>query len=80
MAEPIRYRVRYRLSVAGGQAFEEVNGLYIAIEEHEARMAEAERLLRLALDRHPHSMTDSQRRDAHRWLVGSANDGEVKHG
>jgi hypothetical protein len=70
MAEPVRYRVRYRLSVAGGQAFEEVDGLYIAVDEHERRVEEAARLLRMALDRHPLPMTDSQRRDAHRWLVG----------
>lgn len=70
MTEPVRYRVRYRLSVAGGLAIEEANGLYIAIDEHEQSVAEAERLLRLALARHPHPMTDTQRRDAHRWLTG----------
>lgn len=72
MTEPVRYRVRYRLSVAGGLAIEEVNGLYIAIDEHEARVAEASRLLLMALERYPNCLTDAQRRDAHRWLVGVA--------
>jgi hypothetical protein len=80
VTEPVLYRVRYRLSVAGGQAIEEVNGLYLAIDEHEQRVSEAERILRLALARHPHAMTDTQRRDAYRWLTGSAHDtpGEPK--
>jgi hypothetical protein len=70
MREPTRYRVRYRLSVAGGMAIEDINGLYIPIDEHEAHISEAKRLLTMALMRHPQPMTDSQRRDAHRWLTG----------
>ena len=70
MIEPIRYRVRYRLSVAAGVAIEDADGLYIRIDEHEARVVEAARLLTLALERFPHSLTDTQRRDAHRWLTG----------
>lgn len=72
MTEPVRYRVRYRLSVAGGLAVEEVDGLYIAIDEHEQRVSEAKRLILHALDRHPAGWTDAERRDAHRWLVGVA--------
>lgn len=68
----VHYRVRYRLSVAGGLAIEEPDGLYIAIDEHEKRVAEAKRLLLAALDRHPAGWTDAERRDAHRWLVGVA--------
>lgn len=68
--EPVRFRVRYRLSVAGGVAMQDVAGLYIAIDEHDERTAEAARLLRLAIARHPHPMTDTQRRDAYRWLTG----------
>lgn len=71
MLEPTRYRVRYRLSIAGGMAIEDVDGLYIPIDEHEQRVAEAARLLRMALARHPLSLTDTQRRDVHRWLAGS---------
>ena len=58
------------MSVAGGVAIEDVDGLYIRIDEHEAHVAEAARLLTLALERFPHSLTDTQRRDAHRWLTG----------
>jgi hypothetical protein len=43
MREPTRYRVRYRLSVAGGMAIEDINGLYIPIDEHEAHISEAKR-------------------------------------
>lgn len=70
MIEPIRYRVRFRLSVEGGTAIEDVDGLYIRIDEHEARVAEAARLLTLALERCPRSLTYTQRFEAHRWLAG----------
>ena len=69
MTEPVRFRVRYRLSVAGGAALEDVNGLYISIEEHEAIIQEAARVVRMAVARRPLAMTDSQARDAHRWLA-----------
>ena len=67
--KPTRYRVRYRLSVAGGAAFEEVNGAYISVEEHEVLISEAARLVSFALDRRPLALTDTQARDAHRWLI-----------
>lgn len=67
--KPTRYLVRYRLSVAGGTAIEEVNGLYISIEEHEAIISEAARLVRFAVDRRPLALTDAQARDAHLWLA-----------
>lgn len=70
LAKPTRYRVRYRLSVAGGTATEDVDGLYISIEEHEAIISEAARLVRFAVDRRPLALTDTQARDAHRWLAG----------
>lgn len=69
MPDPVRFRVRYRLSVAGGSAIEDVNGLYISVEEHEAIIQEAARVVRLAIQRRPLAMTDSQARDAHRWLA-----------
>ena len=70
MIEPIRYRVRFRLSVEGGTAIEDVDGLYIRIDEHEAHVAEAARLLTLALDCRPHSFTETQRCEARLWLAG----------
>lgn len=69
VAEPLRFRVRYRLSVAGGVAMQEANGLYISIEEHEAIIQEAARIVRFAIARRPLAITDSQARDAHRWLA-----------
>ena len=69
MAKPTRYRVRYRLSVAGGAAMEDDNGLYISIEEHEVLISEAARLVRFAIDRRPLGLTDTMARDAHRWLT-----------
>lgn len=61
--------MRYRLSVAGGAAMEDVDGLYISIEEHEAIISEAARLVRFAIDRRPLGITDTQARDAHSWLA-----------
>lgn len=49
---------------------EDMNGLYISIEEHEAIISEAARLVRFAIDRRPLGITDTQARDAHRWLAG----------
>lgn len=69
MPKPTRFRVRYRLSVAGGTAIQDDAGLYISIEEHEAIISEAARLVRFAVDRRPLALTDAQARDAHRWLA-----------
>lgn len=76
---PTRYRVRYRLSVAGGTAIEDVDGLYIELADHEKAMRsvrekrdrhleEAERLIGWALARFPHSWSKDQCKDAARWV------------
>lgn len=76
---PTRYRVRFRLSIGDGCAFEEKNGLYISIEDHEAldkaRVAEAHRIISMATLRYPLALTEAQCRDAHRWLTQEANHG-----
>jgi hypothetical protein len=76
------YRVRFRLSVGDGCAFEDVNGLYISIEDHEALLKredaqriEAQRIISLATMRYPLALTESQCRDAHRWLTEDSKHG-----
>jgi hypothetical protein len=76
---PTRYRVRFRLSVGDGCAFEEKNGLYLSIEDHEmllkqgdAHRIEAQRIITLATMRYPLALTETQCRDAHRWLTQEA--------
>jgi hypothetical protein len=75
MRKPTYFRVRFRLSV-GSPAIEEVNGLYVSIEDHEQaltwRLAEAERLIRMATQRYPLALTATQCRDAHVWLTTQA--------
>jgi hypothetical protein len=67
-----RLRVRYRLSVAGGLAMQDVNGAYLSLEDHEATLTEAARLIRMATSRYPLALTPTQCRDAHRWLAEQA--------
>jgi hypothetical protein len=71
--KPLHYRARFRLSMGDGMAIEETQGAYISVEEHEQQMneivLEAERLLRMAIARYPLALTETQCRDAHRWLA-----------
>jgi hypothetical protein len=71
--KPLRYRVRYRLSMGDGMAIEHTDGAYVSVEEHEAHlnevMGEAMRLLNMATSRYPLPFTETQCRDAHRWLT-----------
>jgi hypothetical protein len=57
------------LSVAGGQAIEDADGLYVSMDEIQPILTEAARLLQAAVDRRPHPLTETQTRDALRWLV-----------
>jgi len=70
---PLRYRARFRLSIGDGMAIEETQGAYVSVEEHEQllneNMAEALRLMRMATQRYPLALTETQCRDAHRWLT-----------
>jgi hypothetical protein len=65
--KPTVYRCRFRIGL-DGKAWEEVDGAYILVEEHEQHLAEAARLLTLALARYPLGLTASQMRDAQLWL------------
>jgi hypothetical protein len=71
--KPLRYRARFRLSMGDGMAIEETQGAYLSVEEHEQLVKEivleAERLIRMATDRYPLALTETQCRDAHRWLA-----------
>lgn len=56
-----------------GMAIEETQGAYVSVEEHEQLVneivAEAERLIHMAAARYPLALTETQCRDAHRWLA-----------